>query len=672
MLILAQTTFRRHKRHIPALAPALFLRYDICEQFYTKGESGVSRRKWWYLFEKKAFIAALIIALSVLLAVSAYIGMTHTPIASIVVSPASEPHAWTFALHDGTALAPDGEGGFVLPDTAATVYCTRSLAELEDELTASAVLTVNTRTCDVAVFADGELLADPTHRFSEADGVFAAPTGKGTNGGVFTLGTASALTLAVRFLGENTSVSALPSVEIFSSAPAYYSQWMAPTAESALPAGMFLAAAILLAGLFLLRLYDGAANRSYLLLSLLALSFGLLQTVSYSASVIWFLQSPLVIWSIQVLPTIIILWLLWYHTTGGLRRFGWLLPLLCVVGAAVGVIWRSIDLAAGAKWTNLLQGKLLPFALLFALLVCGWQAYRKNAYYRRFFLWGGVLAVCAGAATLVSCWCDGAWWRNLRTAVQNASMLGSFFQPTQLVNQLLLVLFFVLAVCGFIEGAVRRRGELQALTLQNRYASEHAAYLRRSLDETREVRHEIRHHLEALKALCGEGDISRISRYVDALGGELSELPDRYTDNALINALVASCAAEARKLGADFEAIVQVPEHIGIEDTDLAVLLSNMTDNALEAVSSVPDGESRLLRLKVEIFEDMGLYVGCSNSFAGELKHGENGELLSTKRGEGHGLGLKAMHRVAEKYNSVLVLEQEDGIFHAKTYLYYK
>ena len=189
------------------------------------------------------------------------------------------------------------------------------------------------------------------------------------------MGMVEEITLAVKFTGGKASVATLPSVEIFIDAPSYYSQWMAPTAEAALPAGIFLGAALLLALLFLIGLYYEKTNWSWLLL---ALTSGLLQTVTYSSSVIWFLQSPVLIWGIQVLPAIIVLWVLWYHTDGLVRKFGWLLPLLCTLCVAGSIVYRQIDLAAGAKWTNLLQGKILPAAGLVSLTVCIWQAVRKK------------------------------------------------------------------------------------------------------------------------------------------------------------------------------------------------------------------------------------------------------------------------------------------------------
>ena len=66
-----------------------------------------------------------------------------------------------------------------------------------------------------------------------------------------------------------------------------------------------------------------------------------------------------------------------------------------------------------------------------------------------------------------------------------------------------------------------------------------------------------------------------------------------------------------------------------------------------------------------------GVYYG-NNSFSGNLQRDEQGDPLSPRRHEGHGQGIKAMRRVAEQYNSVLIIETQDNLFHVKSYLYFQ
>lgn len=595
-----------------------------------------TKEKWKrFLCDKKWFLLALIPAAALLWCCFLYIRMTQTPLKSLDISPASDPASWHFTLADGTEVSPQGENLLLPPDTV--LYCSRDLSQLDFSLTPTSILAMNRFGCDAAILSDGKLLADPSLRYHPQEGHFDAGNQPAMYPAMYsdiiTLGSAQELTLVLSYPGGMASIRQLPSLVLYPNLTAYQSQAMASTAQDALPAGVLLAAALFLVGLFFFQLYHGKADASLLPLSLLALSFGPERAVSYSAYDIWFLQSPLVLVGLQMLPLVLSLWVLWYHLAGRVRKWGILLPALGTLGMAVGLVWRLFDNQGGSVWTNLLLSRLLPLALLVSLLLCAHQARRGIAYYRHFFLLGGVLLLFFALCVLFSLAGDGSLWSYLCSLWQNTRMLRSFFYLARLVNHLLLLLFFLLAAYDFVQSVVRRNSELQLLTVQNHYASEHAAYLRRSLDETYAMRHEILHHM---------------------------------------NALVSYCQIQAQKLDASFQASVQVPQHIGIVDADLAVLLSNMIDNALHAVAALPDPQERSIRLKVEIFENAGLFVSCTNSFSGDLQRDEQGDPLSPRRHEGHGQGIKAMRRVAEQYNSVLIIETQDNLFHVKSYLYFQ
>lgn len=634
-----------------------------------------TKEKWKrFLCDKKWFLLALIPAAALLWCCFLYIRMTQTPLKSLDISPASDPASWHFTLADGTEVSPQGENLLLPPDTV--LYCSRDLSQLDFSLTPTSILAMNRFGCDAAILSDGKLLADPSLRYHPQEGHFDAGNQPAMYPAMYsdiiTLGSAQELTLVLSYPGGMASIRQLPSLVLYPNLTAYQSQAMASTAQDALPAGVLLAAALFLVGLFFFQLYHGKADASLLPLSLLALSFGPERAVSYSAYDIWFLQSPLVLVGLQMLPLVLSLWVLWYHLAGRVRKWGILLPALGTLGMAVGLVWRLFDNQGGSVWTNLLLSRLLPLALLVSLLLCAHQARRGIAYYRHFFLLGGVLLLFFALCVLFSLAGDGSLWSYLCSLWQNTRMLRSFFYLARLVNHLLLLLFFLLAAYDFVQSVVRRNSELQLLTVQNHYASEHAAYLRRSLDETYAMRHEILHHMNALSAFCQEGDLQRVQQYVEHFTGQIRQAPGRYTDHPLINALVSYCQIQAQKLAASFQASVQVPQHIGIVDADLAVLLSNMIDNALHAVAALPDPQERSIRLKVEIFENADLFVSCTNSFSGDLQRDEQGDPLSPRRHEGHGQGIKAMRRVAEQYNSVLIIETQDNLFHVKSYLYFQ
>ena len=283
---------------------------------------------------------------------------------------------------------------------------------------------------------------------------------------------------------------------------------------------------------------------------------------------------------------------------------------------------------------------------------------------------GAFLAAC-GVGAVWSLAHGGGFGGMLRAAGRSLIQFGSFYSLQVLVNYLVLLACFLLAVYDFLQVLSQREGRLQTLALQKRYAEENAASLCHSLEETRAMRHEQRHHMEALYALCQEGSWDRVRAYVERLRGEMDAAPAPYTDNSLVNAIVTGRVLRARELGARVSVSIQVPAQVGVEDADLAILLSNALDNALEAIGQVAVRERRMLRLKMGIYQGR-LFLLCENSYDAPLAYREDGSIASGKAGAGHGYGLALMERVAKKYNSILSVQHQEGIFSVKTNLLLK
>lgn len=623
-------------------------------------QKGRLRRRWKFLLALALILAAVGVSF-------AYLNLTQQPAESLAIGPRDDPGAWSYALADGTALEPDGDGAFALPAEDTVVYGWRTLPE---NITSRAVLWVAGTNCDAAFFVDGVLTANPSNRFGQ-DGSFSAPAAeKGTSTGFVMLSGAEGrtLTMAVQFLGGTAKISALPQLSLYRSVGDYNSQALSAAASAALPAGVFLAAALLLLGLFLLRLWKERAEWGLLLLAGSALSLCLNRTVVYSLKASEFLQTPAVIWfTHQVLPTLFLLWTLWLHFSGRAKKFGWL-PLLAATATCVGFLIPGLAGWLNTSWMNLLSTKVLPLVMLLYLLWGGREARRLRGWFRGFFALGGVLLALAAVVGAVSLLRGGDFGGTL-TAAWSAARQGRFFSLMNLLDYLILLNCVLLAVYDLIRNLSRLEVERQALALQKRGAEESAEVLYRRLEEGRANRHEQRHHMETLYALCQEGDLERVQNYVEGLRGELDAVPVRYTDNVIVNSIVTPRLQKARENGVDVTAALQVPERLAIEDADLSVYLSNLLDNAVEAACAVEDPRRRVLTLKMGIHSQR-LFIGCENSYDGALQLREDGLPATTKAGEGHGYGLGLMRRVAEKYNSILSIQHKNGMFSVKTNLW--
>ncbi len=87
---------------------------------------------------------------------------------------------------------------------------------------------------------------------------------------------------------------------------------------------------------------------------------------------------------------------------------------------------------------------------------------------------------------------------------------------------------------------------------------------------------------------------------------------------------------------------------------------SNALNNAIDAVSKLPEGE-RFISLSAKCTNGM-LMLHVENPFCGSLTM-EDGLPRSPRDERYHGFGMKSMKRIAEKYDGTLSVQSENGIF---------
>lgn len=176
-------------------------------------------------------------------------------------------------------------------------------------------------------------------------------------------------------------------------------------------------------------------------------------------------------------------------------------------------------------------------------------------------------------------------------------------------------------------------------------------------------RHDYHNHLQVMKAQMAAGQTEEMGRYLDELEQNLDRV-DTYvkSGNMMTDAILNSKLSLAEQKGIRVSCKAVLPKELSIEDVDLCVLLGNLLDNALEACEKIPEA-GRFLRIYMTVNRSQ-LYVSIQNSAKEELDFNER-NYISTKRGN-HGLGMKRVKALIDRYEGYLTLANEPGIFAAE------
>ena len=186
-------------------------------------------------------------------------------------------------------------------------------------------------------------------------------------------------------------------------------------------------------------------------------------------------------------------------------------------------------------------------------------------------------------------------------------------------------------------------------------------------EELRAARHDLRQHLEVMRAYLDQQDINGAKAYLDAYTKKLpADIQRTFSQNFAINVVCTSYAEKARQYEIDYDVELDVPEQLAIGEPEICALLGNLLKNAVEACQEI-HGSVPFIRVR-GTSEDGHIVITVDNSCEQEPKW-ENERLLSTKH-EGYGIGTWAVQTAADRTGGAADFSWKDGVFYASVFLY--
>ena len=333
---------------------------------------------------------------------------------------------------------------------------------------------------------------------------------------------------------------------------------------------------------------------------------------------------------------------------------GWLFTALVLF---LYVVFYDRELLAQQWWKALAPGALLA---LCALKDGPVWAVLLNGAVRTFFLW--MLSFAKGYfrmgnalvnSSVYGILCIYLW--NIRNRAGTGQLL------CFLALELLLFLSLEGTLSSWHRGFEARTELFQREIMSHQYEEVKEIYL-----NMRGWRHDYHNHLQVMKVQIAQGQLEEMKSYLDDLEQNLEQV-DTYvkSGNLMADAILNSKLSIAGQKGIRVNCKAVLPDALSVEDVDLCVLLGNLLDNALEACEKIPE-EQRFLRIYMVVNRSQ-LYMSVQNSAREELDFNER-NYISTKRGN-HGLGMKRVKALADKYEGYLTLANEPGIFAAEVTL---
>lgn len=218
-------------------------------------------------------------------------------------------------------------------------------------------------------------------------------------------------------------------------------------------------------------------------------------------------------------------------------------------------------------------------------------------------------------------------------------------------------------VVVFYRISIVRKTEKENALLQQQSEMQLEVYsdLQQRYQNSMRTIHDAKRHVRALESLIQSDHLAEAQQYKESLFQKLNELqPSIQCDNPLLSAILNHVFLKAEQRHITLKMDLQGEEQLSmLAGVDLTTIASNLLDNAVDAVSELPE-EQRYIHFAVA-FQMGEIMIHVENPTKNDLKR-EGNTIVSTK--EGHlGLGLKNVEMVVKKYKGDFKTDVKDGNF---------
>ncbi len=237
---------------------------------------------------------------------------------------------------------------------------------------------------------------------------------------------------------------------------------------------------------------------------------------------------------------------------------------------------------------------------------------------------------------------------------------------------LLIANFLMLYLYNLLLHSISQQYEMEMLKTQLQAYANQLNVVLRGEEKIKALRHDIKHHLSELMLLANKHDVAEIQKYIDEMNSFLKNPNEIVSSGNLeIDSVLNFMLQKAEKELKTVDIKVMLPEKVR-HSFDINVMLGNLLENAIKVAGKT---ENKYLSVHIKLKRGI-LKVKIENSFESSciLRKEQNRKdtILKTTKPftEQHGIGLKNVKKIVEKYNGTMAVTAQKGIFCVNLLLY--
>lgn len=232
-----------------------------------------------------------------------------------------------------------------------------------------------------------------------------------------------------------------------------------------------------------------------------------------------------------------------------------------------------------------------------------------------------------------------------------------------------LIVFYI---CDELVGAYIKLKERAMVEQQLESYSNQLNVVMKSEERVRGLRHDLKNHLSQILLMAEGNRTQEIAAYVQTMQQDMTNEKEYVSSgNADVDSLMNLKLEQAKRELAHVRCRICVPRELHMQAFDWNIILGNLMDNAIRAAAQT---EEQSLDIKIG-YQRGVLLISIKNSYSGTLirsgdRYLSTKEENSTDGQQVHGLGMKNVKRIVQKYNGSMEVHDEGQVFVVRILMY--
>ena len=190
---------------------------------------------------------------------------------------------------------------------------------------------------------------------------------------------------------------------------------------------------------------------------------------------------------------------------------------------------------------------------------------------------------------------------------------------------------------------------------------------RQYLQETRDIRHDFRQHIVYINELLEQGQIEKAKKYLSPIMETVNRSHRVICTNQPVDAIANHYDDIAKSKNVAVSWSFDLTDKLPIDEADMCAVMGNLVENAIQAAEQL-EGDNRLVNVRIGLLPPKTLVISIYNAYKGRVILDKNGLPITEKKN--HGIGLRSVKNIVERYGGSMEIETHSGIFNVSILMY--